>query len=266
MVSALEPCHMKASPRESYRLPLTPAKIPDLLAFWDFQDQGSRVSVAGGEYVLQEMAGPVSREPVPGSPFGPCAARIEEGQWLCLPRSNCPALDRHGSSGHLTVLAWIRRGQTREVHCEFIAGQWNETNLGRQYGLFLNIDTWGGADQVCAHVSRTGGPTPGYRYCMDGAIGATAVSRDRWSVVGMSYDGVQSMAWLDGCLDSHEGLNPYSFAGGLHDGGPEGSDFTVGAVHRSGEMGNFYTGYLGGLAIFSRALSPAEIWALSHPY
>lgn len=81
----------------------------------------------------------------------------------------------------------------------------------------------------------------------------------------MSYDGIQAMAWLDGRLDRREDLNPYLFAGGLHDGGEGGSDFTVGAVHRSGEMGNFFSGYLGGLAVFDRALSSAEIWALSRP-
>ena len=35
-------------------------------------------------------------------------------------------------------------------------------------------------------------------------------------------------------------------------------DFTVGAVDREGEIGNFFTGRIGGLAMYNRALSPAE--------
>jgi len=254
-----------AQPNPAWRLPITPAQMPGLIAFWDFQEEGPRRSRSGEPYLLEEMAGPVRRVQDPGAPFGPHAAHLADGQWLRIPRASCPRLDRHGPAGHLTVLAWIKRGRTAERHCEFIAGQWNESNLGRQYGLFLNISTWGGNDQICGHVSHSGGPTAGFRYCMDGALGATPVAWDAWKVVGMSYDGVQAMAWLDGKLDRQDGLNPYPYAGGLHDGGKGGSDFTVGAVDRSGEMGNFFTGLLGGLAVFERALSPAEMWALGAP-
>jgi len=240
-----------------------PDRHPALIAFWDFQDEGVRRSRAGEPYALREGGPAVPRVQAPGAPFGPCAADLAEGGWLAIPRRECPRLDIHGAGGRLTVLAWIRRRRKSLRHCEFIAGQWNETNRGRQYGLFLNIGTWHGEDQICGHVSRTGGPTAGYKYCMDGAIGATAVGWDAWHCVGMSYDGVQAYAWLDGRLDRHEGLNPYPYAGGLHDGGPDGSDFTVGGVHRSGEMGNWYCGLLGGLAVFAEALSPAEIWALA---
>ena len=79
----------------------------------------------------------------------------------------------------------------------------------------------------------------------------------------MRYDGSSGYAWLNGQLDVRPGLNPYSMAGGLHDGGPNGSDFTVGAVDRHGKIGNFFTGHIAGLAVYSRALSPAEIFALA---
>ena len=116
---------------------------------------------------------------------------------------------------------------------------------------------------VCGHLSNVGGPTPGYRYCVDGAMGATAVPWDEWHTVAMAYDGVAGTAWLDGRLDARPGLNPYPMAGGLHDGGPRGSDFTVGAVHRSGEMGNFFRGRIAALAVYRRALTPAEHLALA---
>ena len=64
-------------------------------------------------------------------------------------------------------------------------------------------------------------------------------------------------------MDARPGVNPYPLAGGLHDGGPNGSDFTVGAVDRGGEIGNFFCGDLAGLAVYDRALTPAEMLALA---
>jgi hypothetical protein len=66
-----------------------------------------------------------------------------------------------------------------------------------------------------------------------------------------------------GRLDERDGLSPYPFAGGLNDGGPRESDFTVGAVDRGGDIGNFFAGLLGGLAVYSRSLSPAEMLRLA---
>jgi hypothetical protein len=246
-----------------------PAEIPGLVSLWTFQESGTSFAAARGEpYVLESQTGTLESVraddcPFVGEPFEGAALDLREGDYLSIPRVDCPRLDIHGPAGHLTVLTWIRRGRTATRHCEFIAGQWNETNLGRQYGLFLNIGVWNTADTICGHLSRTGGPTPGFKYCMDGAFGSTVIPTDEWSVVGMSYDGVQGFAWLDGRIDGQSPLNPYSLAGGLHNGGTSGSDFTVGAVDRSGEIGNFFAGLIAGIAVYDRALSPAEIAALS---
>ena len=253
-------------PNETFRIRCQPGDIPDLVAFWDMQGRGQRRPATAGEpYTLHEMAGTIERVSAPDAPFGAFAAQIEEGQYFAIPRDECPHLNINGPDGHLTVIGWIQRQRTAEHHCEFIAGQWNETGSSRQYGLFLNIGVWGGEHEICGHVSHCGGPTPGYRYCMDGAIGATPVPWDEWSLVAMTYDGTHAAVWLDGELDRRDGINPYPMAGGLYDGGITGSDFTVGGVDRSGEMGNWFTGLLGGLAVYDRALTPAEMWAVCKP-
>lgn len=41
--------------------------------------------------------------------------------------------------------------------------------------------------------------------------------------------------------------------------GNNGSDFTVGAVLLKKGMGNFFKGYIGGLAIFNKVLSKDEM-------
>ncbi len=254
----------RPTPNESLLIPFEPEDIPGLVAFWRFRESGeSFVAEQGEHYRLRSQSGPLTVLENTGAPLGGTALRLEEGQWLSIPRGECPALDIHGKDGHLTVVAWIRRERTRSPQCEFIAGQWNETNRGRQYGLFLNIRVWGASDRVFGHFSHVGGPTPGYKYCMDGPMGATNVPHGEWVAVGMSYDGHAGCAWLHGLLDAGPGVNPYPMAGGLYDSGPNGSDFTVGAVHRSGEMGNFFRGDIAGLAVYRRALTPAEMYALS---
>lgn len=256
--------HTPESVNPSYLLPVTPADIPGLVSFWHFAEGGSEFTATQGQnYTLSSQTGDINVIDAPDAPFGGKALQLEEGQWLNCQRSACPALDIHGPQGHLSVIAWIKRGVKSNRECEFIAGQWNESHKGRQYGLFLNISVWQQFDQVCGHLSNVGGPTPGYRYCIDGPVGSTQVPCNAWSVVGMSYDGSQGFAWLNGHLDSRPSLNPYSLAGGLHDGGPNGSDFTVGAVDRSGKIGNFFTGQIAGLAVYKRALSPAEMFCLA---
>ncbi|MGG1552131.1 LamG domain-containing protein [Paenibacillus ferrarius] len=236
---------------------------PGLVSVWDFQEEAGAVRVAQGPhpYVLREGGGPIAREE--GGALGPYAARFRFGDWLWVPRAECPALNFHSEQSDLTVLAWMKREANDYPHCQAVAGMWDETDGKRQYCLFLNLRIWDSYEQVGGHVSNVGGPTEGFKYCMSSALGATEVSREEWHVTGFTYDGKQAVAYLDGVLDARETYNPYPFAGGLYDGGPSGSDFTVGGVHRSNEMGNFYTGLLGGLAVFNRALSAEEIAALS---
>ncbi|MEF3302709.1 LamG domain-containing protein [Paenibacillus sp. GYB003] len=234
-----------------------------LIGFWSFGEPAGeeRTSAGPHAYRLREMNGPIAR--ADEGVFGPHAARLEFGQWFRIPRAECPALDVHGAEGRVTVAAWLKWGRSDYNGCEAVAGMWDESRLKRQYCLFLNLRIWDSAEQVCGHVSSIGGPTPGYRYCMDSAIGRTPVTRDEWHFVAFTYDGVYAKAYLDGRLDERERFNPYRYEGGLYDGGPDGADFTVGAVSRSGEPGNFFTGLLGGLAVFDRALGADEIERLA---
>lgn len=237
--------------------------IPSLVCFWDFQEPAGspRISRGACAYALREAAGPVAR--VDDGVFGPASAELKAGQWFGIPRAECPALDIHGSEAQVTVVAWLRRYRKREVQCEAIAGMWNETRRQRQYALFLDLRIHQAGDNVGGHVSATGGPTPGYPWCMDAAIGASYLTYFDWHCVAFSYDGKTVRAYLDGELDHRVGFNPYAYPGGLFDAGPAGADFTVGAVHRGGEMGNWFTGRIGGLAVFDRALSDAEQRTLS---
>ncbi len=235
---------------------------PALLALWDFQEVSGepRLSQGRARYALRERSGPIAR--IEGGVLGPYAARLDEGDWFSITRQEAPLLNIHGPQAQISVAAWIQRGRTATDHCEAIVGMWDETRRKRQYCLFLNLRIWESRHQVCGHVSSVGGPTPGYKYCMDASIGATPVPWDRWQFVAFTYDGEYARSFLNGKLDARGDRNPYRYPGGIFDGGADGSDFTVGGVSRSDEMGNWFAGVLGGLAIFDRALSPAEIEAL----
>jgi hypothetical protein len=81
--------------------------------------------------------------------------------------------------------------------------------------------------------------------------------------MAMTYDGRASRVYVDGRLDAMQHYNPFPYAEGIFDGGADGADFTVGAVHRGGAWGNFFAGHLGGLAVFDRALSDMEMRTLA---
>jgi len=254
---------------------------PGLVAFWDFQDD--TLQSAGPSPIRLRSAG-APPDCVSEGVFGPRSLRFRaEGRLaaghLVATAAEAPALNIGGPAATVTVVAWIKREPTAYPGCQFIAGVWNEHHR-RQYGLFLNLDIWDSSQQIGAHVSSHGGPTPGHPYCMDVAIGATPVSLNVWHCVAFTYDGIHARAYLDGALDVREpqgepGCNPFHYPGGLLKGS---ADFTVGAVARpakvesdgqggfretGGLLANPFTGLLGGLAVFKRALTAAELASLA---
>ncbi len=233
--------------------------MPGLLCLWDFHDEAGadRMALGPNGYGLREHGGPIARNAE--GPLSGYSATLVDGQYFSIARQACPALNLRGPEAQVTVVAWIKRGGRPEEGCEAVAGLWNETHAKRQYCLFLDLRIHDSRDQVCGHVSNVGGPTPGHKWCMDASIGETKVPLDVWQCVGFTYDSKIVKSYLNGQHDARPGLSPYAYPGGLFDGGTDGSDFTVGAVHRSGEMGNFYEGALGGLAVFDRALSANEM-------
>lgn len=237
---------------------------PGLISFWDFQENGSAERIAQGPYPYRLHERGEGIEGVPDGWFGPVSAHFTPGSWLEAPRDESPALNIHGEEAQVTVIAWVKREIKDHRECEAVAGMWNETLKQRQYCLFLNLGIWDSSQQVCGHVSSVGGPTPGYKYCMDAAIGNTPVPFGQWQCVAFSYDGQQAKAFLNGRLDIRQTYNPYLYEGGLFNGGDGGANFTVGAVHRKGEMGNWYTGLIGGLAVFNRALSEQELQVIGN--
>ena len=245
------------------------ANDPDLICFWDFNEaQGEdRVSTGKEKYRLEEVNGPIER--VGGREKGTHAVRIKAGQYFRIAEGNFKAIDFHGPDAQLTVVARVRRQATS--HWQAVAGIWNETQKQRQYCLFLNASTRSDSrtmtrtptnDEVHGHVSDVGGPTEGKPFCITYSSSGTGVPLKEWTLVAMTFDGKASRVYVNGTFVAEEGYNPYPLKGAVFDGN---ADFTVGAVDRGGEMGNYLDGDIDALAIYSRALTEGELQKLAAP-
>ncbi|MGA0555152.1 LamG-like jellyroll fold domain-containing protein [Larkinella sp. VNQ87] len=252
--------------------PVTPSApdlltVPNLLCLWDFSGKEPLRAKGKYPYRLQEPTGPVPR--IKGGILSAYSLDIKEHEYLTIPRAECPGLNIRGKNAQVTVLAWVKRQpkSNNNTECEAVAGMWNETQKKRQYCLFLNIRLHQSRDQVCGHISGVGGPTPGEKWCVDVSIGQKPVLFDEWTFVAMTYDGKEIRSYHNGAFDGRANRNPYPYTEGIFDGGEDGSDFTVGAVHRLGAIGNDFVGQLSGLAVFDRALSVDEIRQIhqNHP-
>lgn len=260
------------SPNESEKISKITG-IDGLVALWDFSESPgeSRLARGAGEFPLMEMKGPVER--ADEGPLSGLSAYMKDSAYFSIPYTETGNLNIYGKNQGVTVMGWVNwEGKTG-----FVGGMWNEYTDGgkRQYGLFIHLPHYNGAEQVCGHISLTGKSTPPFPYSSDYSASKQTLTKGSWHFVAFTYDGNEIRSYLDGKFEAREpelirntagfeGLpdgiveskNPYYFPDGM---GNNGSDFTVGAVVLSSGLGNFFEGKIGGLAVFDRALSPEEL-------
>ena len=244
------------------------------VALWKFDEIAGKKRIAEGEnrYPLREYGGSISR--INEGPVSGYSIKLDGTNYLSLPNKKTRQLNISGKDSEVTVIAWIK--WTGE-QTGFVGGMWNEYQDGgkRQYGLFISLPHYNGKDQVCGHISNTGKASPPFPYSVDYSASKQTVPKNEWCCVAFTYDGQYIKSYLNGEFEPREpelinhtkgfegypdGLiqskNPYYFPDGM---GNNGSDFTVGAVLLKTGMGNYFKGLIGGLAVFNRALSEAEI-------
>ncbi len=196
------------------------------------------------------------------------------------------------------VVRIVNLKQSRTIAGMWSEGKGANDDTGtRQYALLMNMPTYGGPNKLVPHISAEGGVTrradgSAFPWCADYAVSAHEVPTETWCTVAFTYDGKYLRAYLNGVLDeykldpiphkrtdryfthegpggSNRGMNPYYHGRGIFSydaakhattkpGG--GSDFTVGARYAVGAMLKEATiGRFGGLAVFNRALTDAEM-------
>ena len=251
--------------------------IKGLVALWDFKEETghSRKAYGLGKFPLQEVDGKIER--VAEGPLSGYSALFTGKPFFRLLNTETGALNIYGKNQGITVMGWVKWKEKTG----FVGGMWNEYMDGgkRQYGLFVSLPHYGGAEQVCGHISSTGKPTPPFPYCIDYSASKQCVEKNKWQFVAFTYDGEYIKSYLNGKFESRdlelidntkgfegypEGMtqikNPYYYPDGM---GNNGSDFTVGAVLLHSGMGNFFLGQIGGLAVFNRALTADELSGLA---
>ncbi|KAF2411798.1 hypothetical protein B1729_18385 [Microbacterium sp. B35-04] len=230
---------------------------------WDFRDSGAPLrDVTGHRLELRASGARWVEDPQTGG------ALHFDGvdDFLVIDAADVGPLNAAARGDQVSVIALVRRAS---VDTGFIAGMWQEDDADprRQYGLFVSLPTYGGAQQAVGHVSADGGPSPALPYSRDYAASARMIAPDQWRVVGFSYDGSVISAYLDGIADPRPRFrevgppmgeareyrkNPYDFPLGLNRRSI--SDFTVGAVQLSAGMGNHFGGDIARVRVVSEAL------------
>ncbi len=198
------------------------------------------------------------------------------------------------------VVRIVNLKQSRTIAGMWSEGKGANDDTGtRQYAMLMNMPTYGGNRQLVPHISSEGGVTQRadgskFPWCADYAATRLEVPEETWCTLSFTYDSKFLRAYINGVLDvrpldavkdkrndpyftkegpdgKDRGMNPYYHGRGIFKLDPMkhaktkigGADFTIGARYAVGSMlGEATIGKFGGLAIFNRALSDAEIKAL----
>lgn len=198
------------------------------------------------------------------------------------------------------VVRIVNLKQSRTIAGMWSEGKGANDDTGtRQYAMLMNMPTYGGSRQLVPHISSEGGVTQRadgskFPWCADYAATRLEVPEEKWCTLSFTYDSKYLRAYINGSLDvrpldavkdkrndpyfTKEGpdgkdrvMNPYYHGRGIFKLDPEkhakskigGADFTIGARYAVGSMlGEATIGKFGGLAVFNRALSDAEIKSL----
>jgi len=252
--------------QQKFRIPTEP------IATWDFRSGDTISFTSEGKEILTLKPGKGVYPAFKNDVINWKSLYFDgDSDWLYIDAKDAGKLDI--STGELTVIAVVKwSGQ----HNGFVAGMWDECDNKRQYGLFVSLPHYNGENKVCGHISQKGGPTPPFPYSIDYSTSKSSVSKGRWQVIAMTYDGEYIKSYLEGIFKEvkpdtisntkgFEGYpnglvqrkNPYYYPDGI---GHNGSDFTVGAVKLpGGAMGNFFKGEIRRISVFDRCMEAEEI-------
>jgi hypothetical protein len=240
--------------------------IPGLVADWDFTRPNPYVNACGDrEYRLRAEGGTPQKHAN--------GLLLPAGCSLYVPRAEIGGLDPGRTTGEVTIIAYARR-MVSEFTLACLAGIWDEAGKGRVAAVWHHLPLVGGGKSVYGHVSESGGPTPGWKFAVDGA----GMKRDtpltgRLYGCGMTYDGSSARAYLDGVTDSNPDVqialkslsggtmkgdrNPYRYGKPLNRNSQ--APFAVNRASRTGGTKHSRRVLYSRVIVVDRALSDAEM-------
>jgi len=244
---------------------------------------------SAGPYRLIDgnSSSPIHTVAVENAPFGAFAALFNTSETnnsarLYAPRESVPRITDGigGPNATVTLVNWVRvsPGHLPEG---FVSGVWDEYGVeggasgARQYAIFLNLGACSPSNGssyrggLASHISPVGGPTPGQKYCMTAACDPRPVPPNAWHCLATVYDGEYIRAFVNGTLEGNAWRNPFALTGGIFSPsglpGRVGAEFGVGANRVNSTPGspfhwsNYYSGFIGGIAVWDSALDLAGV-------
>lgn len=265
-----------------------------LVALFDFQHdlvggnavtsrvgkQPITLTARGSKTVVKDAADP--------GPFGP--SLVLDGATVFAKTGALGALDPSTVGDQVTVVAWVKDSAANHDDgangIAFRAGSHDDVTPARQYGIYFdgNGFIWS-KGHLTPHIGAQDGASPGYPFSHDQAASArkyfTGTGQGQWHMEAMTFDGAQIIAYVDGLTDSWLAVpepppsvlslsdgsytpqvldrNPFTLRKGINRS-QTAKIFTIGGTCDASSTGiNFTTGKIGGVAVFNRALSAAEI-------
>lgn len=190
-------CVIKRPVTEAIDLTTKISRQPGLVSFWDFRDS-SGFPAAGTANKLRLKPAFANRYLATGPLSGHSISFDGVKDYWSISSDSSTELNLK----NVTIIAWVRwSGGTG-----FVAGKWNESADGgkRQYGLFVSLPYYNGANQVCGHISRNGGATKPFPYSIDYSASPQTVVKDEWTCVAFTYDGKYIRSYVNGVFKSRE--------------------------------------------------------------
>jgi len=251
----------------------------NIVALWDFSEETgeSKISKVGFPYALKDGGTTISPR-ISGGPLSNYANSFDANKFLRLENGLVGDLNLAKFGNNVSIIVISRH--TSLAGSQFLAGMWQEldSDARRQYGLFTSLSTYGGAEQVCGHISVSGGNSPkvltsGFLpYSRDYASNVTKLELNTWIYQSMVYNGNDIKVYVDGKFEPRpvytepapttgESLtyskNPYIYTSGLNRvTAPAG--FSVGANKLSTWTNNVF-GDIACVAVFKDALTQKQI-------
>jgi hypothetical protein len=169
--------------------------IEGLVALWDFKEEEgiSRKAFGMDSFPLKEVNGKLPR--INEGPLSGYSVMFGNNAFLRIVNSETGELNIYGKGKGVTVMAWVKW----EGNTGFVGGMWNEYLDGgkRQYGLFVSLPYYNGAEQVCGHISKTGKSTPPFPFSIDYSASMQLVEKGQWQCIAFTYDGVWIKSFLN---------------------------------------------------------------------
>jgi len=210
--------------------------------YWAMEDIGSETDLSGNGETLTESSGTITRST--DKQVGTYSRRWVATDTEYLTHPDGGSTDISGANQTMSIVAWIKR-ESDSGTTEGIVTKYDYSNSKRQY--ILGIST---GDYLWCRLSSNGSS-------IADAIGVTKINPGTWYHAAVVYNDTDIRLYLNGTLDeAGYPHNPKAYTDGIAN---QTAPFLIGGYLYNGALRKPFDGLADDVAIFDRALTPAEV-------